>query len=88
MVLKHIRCSDIRCEPRGDREPAVAIDTLADSIRQYGVLRPVLLRPTEDGYVIVHGKRRWRAAQMIGLSTVPAYLVENLSNEPREVHFA
>ena len=88
MVLKQIRCSDIRCERSGERESAAAIETLADSIRQHGVLRPVLLRPTNEGYVIVHGERRWRAAQMVGLQEIPAFLVENLSREPREVHFA
>jgi ParB family chromosome partitioning protein len=40
------------------------------------VLRPVLLRPTPQGYVIVHGERRWRAALMAGLEAIPAYLVQ------------
>ena len=87
MVLKQIRCSDIRCEST-EHESSAALQTLAESIRQHGVLRPVLLRPTEDGYVMVHGERRLRAAQMVGLNVIPAFLVENLSREPREVHFA
>jgi len=78
MVLKQIRCSDIRCEGNAGREASVAIQALADSIRTYGVLRPVLLRPTDEGYVMVHGERRWRAAQMLGMEQIPAYLVENL----------
>jgi ParB family chromosome partitioning protein len=81
MILRKIRCVDIRSEGKTDREPLTAIETLADSIRDHGVLRPVLLRPTEDGYVIVHGERRWRAAQMVGLEAIPAYLVENLPRE-------
>jgi ParB family chromosome partitioning protein len=88
MVLKQIRCSEIRSEGSVEREPIAAIEALVDSIRQHGVLRPVLLRPTEEGFVIVHGERRWRAAQMIGLKVIPAFLVDNLSREPREVHFA
>lgn len=80
MVLKRIRCVDIR--PRESVEDArTEIEVLADSIRRHGVLRPVLLRSTDDGYVIVHGERRWRAARMLGLEVIPAYLVESLREE-------
>jgi len=81
MVLKQIRCSDIRCEGSAGRDASMAIEALADSIRMYGVLRPVLLRPTEEGYVMVHGERRWLAAKMLGMEEIPAYLVENLYRE-------
>jgi ParB family chromosome partitioning protein len=67
---------------------------LADSIRELGVLQPVLVRPSEGGYVLVAGERRWRAARRAGLATVPAVvrvtddlnsveqaLVENLHRE-------
>jgi ParB family transcriptional regulator, chromosome partitioning protein len=87
MDLKHIRCMDIRSEESSDQVSRVEIEVLADSIREFGVLRPVLLRSTEGGYVIVHGKRRWCAAQMLGLEVIPAYLVENL-NLAQEAHIA
>lgn len=81
MDLKHIRCRDIRFEASDDQVSRVELQELADSIRQHGVLRPVLVRSTDDGYVIVHGKRRWCAAQMLGLDVIPAYLVENNTRE-------
>ncbi len=51
------------------------LQTLADSIRQHGILQPLLLRLLDDGsgrYEIVAGERRWRAAQLAGLHVVPA----------------
>ena len=48
------------------------IDELAQSIAERGVLQPILLRPSEDGFEIVAGERRWRAAQKARLHTIPA----------------
>jgi ParB family transcriptional regulator, chromosome partitioning protein len=53
-----------------------SIDELADSIGEHGVLQPILLRPTGDGYEIVAGERRWRAAQKARLHTIPAIVRE------------
>lgn len=53
-----------------------AIDELADSIAQRGVLQPILLRPQADGFEIVAGERRWRAAQRARLHTIPAIVRE------------
>jgi ParB family chromosome partitioning protein len=79
MQLERIRCTDIRPDPRSGRNSAPDFDALAESIRLYGVLRPVLLRATSEGYIIVHGERRWRAAQMAGLETIPATIVDDFS---------
>ena len=49
-----------------------AIDELAQSIAERGVLQPILLRPQGDGFEIVAGERRWRAAQKARLHTIPA----------------
>jgi len=49
-----------------------SIDELADSIAERGVLQPILLRPHGDGYEIIAGERRWRAAQRARLHTIPA----------------
>lgn len=51
-----------------------ALDELVGSIREVGVLQPVVVRPAEDGYELVMGERRWRAAQAAGLATVPAII--------------
>ncbi len=50
----------------------VTLDELAQSIRERGVLQPILLRPHEDGFQIIAGERRWRAAQRAQLHTMPA----------------
>ncbi|HEU5003667.1 MAG TPA: ParB/RepB/Spo0J family partition protein [Actinomycetota bacterium] len=54
-----------------------AISDLAASIRQVGILQPVVVRPLPDGtYQLVVGERRWRAARRAGLTTVPALVIE------------
>ena len=50
-----------------------ALEELANSIRQYGILQPLIVSPhKDDTYIIVAGERRWRAGQLAGLDTVPA----------------
>jgi ParB family chromosome partitioning protein len=49
---------------------------LADSIKEHGLLQPLIVRPRQDGFELVAGERRWRAAQMAGLKQVPALLRE------------
>jgi len=49
-----------------------AIAELAESIGERGVLQPILVRPSESGYQLVAGERRWRAAQRAGLHSIPA----------------
>jgi ParB family chromosome partitioning protein len=49
-----------------------SIDELAQSIAERGVLQPILLRPVDDGFQIIAGERRWRAAQRARLHTIPA----------------
>ena len=53
-----------------------SIDELADSIAERGILQPILLRPHGDGFEIVAGERRWRAAQRARLHTIPAIVRE------------
>jgi len=65
-------------QPRRDFDPK-ALQELADSIRQNGILQPLLVKSNNGSYEIVAGERRFRAAQMIGLKKVPAVLMEGLS---------
>ena len=59
-------------QPR-DRFDEEALVSLSESIRELGVLQPVLLRPADDGsYELIAGERRWRAARRAGLQTIPA----------------
>ena len=64
-----------RYQPR-DHFDEEALGSLADSIREVGVLQPVLVRPAGDGYELIAGERRWRAARRVGLQTIPALVRE------------
>ncbi|WP_038052378.1 ParB/RepB/Spo0J family partition protein [Thioalkalivibrio sp. ALJ1] len=62
---------------RGKYQPRVhmaeaALAELANSIRAQGIVQPVVVRRLEEGYELIAGERRWRAAQIAGLETVPA----------------
>lgn len=57
-----------------------ALQSLSESIKEKGVLQPLLLRKKGDKYEIIAGERRWRAAIMAGLTTVPA-LIKKLTDE-------
>ena len=61
-------------QPRWEFDPT-ALEELAESIRQIGIIQPITVRQMEDGtYQIIAGERRWRASQMAGLLSVPAYI--------------
>ncbi len=63
-------------QPR-DRFDQTALSELADSIREHGVLQPIVVRSMPGGsYQIIAGERRWRASRMAGLSEIPAVVVE------------
>jgi ParB family chromosome partitioning protein len=83
-----LRISEIepnKSQPRIDFDED-AIATLADSIRQHGLLQPLLVRPLESGgYQIVAGERRWRACRMAGLDEVPVYIRELSDQETMQV---
>ena len=71
---REIEIGRIRPNPHQPRThfDETAIDELADSIAERGVLQPILLRASGDGFEIVAGERRWRAAQRAGLHAIPA----------------
>jgi len=50
----------------------VALSELASSIKQYGIVQPLVVSPYEGGYIIIAGERRWRASKLAGLKNVPA----------------
>lgn len=94
--LRELPMGSIRAneyQPRIEFDEA-ALQTLAASITELGVLQPVLVRPVGDHFELIAGERRWRAAQVAGLETIPAVvrpvddtlslaqsLVENLQRE-------
>ena len=70
-----------RYQPRRDMNP-VALQELADSIKAQGIMQPIVVRVLGEAgrFEIVAGERRWRAAQMAGLDTIPA-LVRDISDD-------
>lgn len=62
-----------------------ALTELAQSIKQHGVIQPILVRKTATGYELVAGERRWRAAQMVGLEVIPAVIREYSDGEMTEI---
>lgn len=77
--VQTLRISEI--EPKNDQPRKYfdeeALQTLADSINQHGLLQPIIVRPTDSGfYQILAGERRWRASKLAGLTEVPAVVME------------
>jgi ParB family chromosome partitioning protein len=62
-------------QPRGTVTPESLVD-LVDSIREHGVLEPLVVAKTPAGYQIIAGERRWRASKLAGLKTVPVIVKE------------
>jgi ParB family chromosome partitioning protein len=65
----------------------LALEQLADSLKQYGVLQPLIVTPgpAKDNYIIIAGERRWRAAQIAGLEKVPAIVRSTKELEQLEI---
>src|SRR6478736_5673453 len=76
--VREIEIARIRPNPNQPRVQfdEEALDELADSIRERGVLQPILLRPEGEEYLIIAGERRWRAAQRARLHVIPALVRE------------
>jgi ParB family chromosome partitioning protein len=67
-------------QPRQSFDPE-ALAELAGSIQIHGVLQPIAVVAAADGYTLVAGERRWRAAQQAGLTEIPAVILEQLSEQ-------
>lgn len=78
-----------RIEPNRDQPRKLfdeeSLAELADSIRQYGVLQPLLVQKKDDYYAIIAGERRWRAARLAGLKEVPVVIKELGRQESMEI---
>lgn len=71
-------------QPRTDMD-ADGIEELADSIQKVGMLQPVMVRPYGEGYQIIAGERRWRAAKAAGLEKVPVRVMSTSETESLEL---
>ncbi len=64
---------------------AVALNELAQSIKQYGVIQPIIVVKKGERYMIVAGERRFRACKIAGLKTIPAVIRDYTANEIKEI---
>mgnify|MGYP004649222489 CR=1 FL=1 len=62
-----------------------ALQELSDSIKQYGIIQPLVVKKNADYYEIIAGERRWRAAKMAGLTEVPVIIKEYTEQEIVEI---
>ncbi len=76
--VQYLSVSEINPSPLNPRKEFTKdeITELADSIREHGVIQPLILRQVDGNYELIAGERRWRAAQSIQLETVPAIVRE------------
>jgi ParB family chromosome partitioning protein len=84
--LQEIAVAAIRPNPYQPRDnfDEETLGSLADSIREVGILQPVLVRASGDGYELIAGERRWRAARRVGMQTIPALVRDTDDNSALE----
>ena len=72
--MVELEIGQVRPNPRQPRRAFddEAIQRLSESVKADGVVQPIIVRDVGDGYEIVAGERRWRAARLAGLRTIPA----------------
>jgi ParB family chromosome partitioning protein len=78
-IVKITKIEPNREQPRKNFDED-ALQELADSIKQFGLLQPILVQDRKDYYEIIAGERRWRAAKLAGLKEVPV-IIRNYSKQ-------
>ena len=84
MNVKITKVEPNREQPRKQFDEDALLE-LADSIKQFGVLQPLLVQKKEDYYEIIAGERRWRAAKLAGLKEVPVIIKQFSQQETVEI---
>ena len=74
-------CIDINLIKSNEKQPRKSFDDvkiaeLAQSIKEHGIIQPIILNKKDDYYTIVAGERRWRASKLLGLKEVPAIVMD------------
>ena len=83
-VVKITKVEPNRKQPRKNFDED-ALQELADSIKQFGLLQPILVQDRKDHYEIIAGERRWRAAKLAGLKEVPVIIRDYSEQEIAEI---
>ena len=84
---KTVRLDELRVNPYQPRRSfdQEALQMLADSISEHGLIQPILVREVEGEFEIVAGERRWRASKLAGLLEVPVHILELTDNQSMEL---
>ena len=83
-VLKISQVEPNRNQPRKQFDQE-ALEELAGSIKQYGIIQPIIVSKKEDYYEIIAGERRWRAAKLAGLKEIPVVIKDYSEKEIAEI---
>ena len=87
IVIKELKLNEI--EPNKNQARKVfeedALDELAESIKEYGVIQPIIVTKKDGYYEIVAGERRWRASKKAGIKTIPAIVRDDNTRENMEI---
>ena len=85
--VKEIPVSEIRPNPYQPRKTfnEEALNELAESIKNYGVFQPIIVKKSIKGYDLIAGERRLRASKLAGMETIPAIVKEFSDEEMREI---
>lgn len=86
-VVQQIKITEIEPNPDQARKKFddEKIEELSNSIKQYGVIQPIIVMPRDGFYQIVAGERRWRAAKRAGLTEMPCLVRTKTEQENREI---
>ena len=86
-VLKNLKVIEVepnREQPRKNFDQE-SLEELAESIKMYGVIQPIVVTKMEGYYGIIAGERRWRASKLAGLTEIPAIIRENDNRKNKEI---
>ncbi|MBO6243102.1 MAG: ParB/RepB/Spo0J family partition protein, partial [Clostridia bacterium] len=86
-VLRNLKITEVepnRNQPR-KRFDEDALEELANSIQEYGLIQPIVVTKQDDYYQIIAGERRWRASKLAGLTEIPAIIRENDTRKNAEI---
>ena len=89
-VIEDILLTEIKPNPFQPRRmfDEEKIAELAESIREYGIFQPIILKKVKQGYILVSGERRYRAAQIVGLKTIPSIVRQYEESKVAEIALA
>ena len=84
LKLKIVEVEPNREQPRKHFDEE-ALDELAESIKRYGLIQPIIVTKKDDYYQIIAGERRWRASKRAGLTEIPAIVREDDERKNKEI---